>query len=76
MAEYLIYFNQQWVGDHTDEWFRGRGPLARAVIDEIQAAGEFVFCLLYTSDAADDLVGRSAGRLVTAAEDRAPPGKR
>jgi len=28
MAEYLIYFNQQWVGDHTEEWFRGRGPLA------------------------------------------------
>ena len=24
MPEYLIYFNQQWVGDHTEEWFRGR----------------------------------------------------
>ena len=22
MTEYLIYFNQQWVGDHTEEWFR------------------------------------------------------
>jgi hypothetical protein len=43
MAEYLIYFNQQWVGDHTEEWFRGRGPLAMAVIDEMKAAGEFVF---------------------------------
>jgi hypothetical protein len=43
MPEYLIYFNQQWVGDHTEEWFRGRGPLARAVVDEIKAAGEFVF---------------------------------
>src|SRR3954454_12450910 len=43
MAEYLIYFNQQWVGDHTEEWFRGRGPLARAVVDEIKAAGEYVF---------------------------------
>jgi hypothetical protein len=31
------------VGDHTDEWFRGRGPLAMAVVDEIKAAGEFVF---------------------------------
>ena len=29
MAEYLIYFNQQWVGDHSEEWFRRRGPLAR-----------------------------------------------
>ena len=43
MAEYLIYFNQQWVGDHTAEWFRGRGPLARAVVAEIVAAGELVF---------------------------------
>jgi hypothetical protein len=43
MAEYLIYFNQQWVGDHTEEWFRGRGPLARAVVAEIQEAGEYLF---------------------------------
>ena len=43
MAEYLIYFNQQWVGDHTDEWFRGRGPLAMAVLDEMKAAGVYVF---------------------------------
>ena len=43
MAEYLIYFNQQWVGDHTEEWFRGRGPLAMAVVDEIKAAGAYVF---------------------------------
>jgi hypothetical protein len=43
MPEYLIYFNQQWVGDHTEEWFRGRGPLARAVVEEIKAAGAYVF---------------------------------
>ena len=43
MTEYLIYFNQQWVGDHTEEWFRGRGPLARAVVDEMKAAGVYVF---------------------------------
>ncbi|MEV4811195.1 YciI family protein [Micromonospora avicenniae] len=43
MAQYLIYFNQQWVGDHTAEWFRGRGPLASAVVDEIKAAGAYVF---------------------------------
>jgi hypothetical protein len=43
MTEYLIYFNQQWVGDHSEEWFRGRGPLARAVVDEIKAAGVFVY---------------------------------
>jgi hypothetical protein len=39
MTEYLIYFNQQWVGDHSEEWFRGRGPLARAVVGEMKAAG-------------------------------------
>ncbi|MGY0235382.1 YciI family protein [Longispora urticae] len=43
MPEYLIYFNQQWVGDHSEEWFRGRGPLAKAVVDEIKAAGEYLF---------------------------------
>ena len=43
MTEYLIYFNQQWVGDHTEEWFRGRGPLAMAVLDEMKAAGAYVF---------------------------------
>ena len=43
MPEYLIYFNQQWVGDHTEEWFRPRGPAARAVVDEMKAAGVYVF---------------------------------
>jgi hypothetical protein len=43
MPEYLIYFNQQWVGDHTEEWFRSRGPLAMAVVDEMKAAGVYVF---------------------------------
>jgi hypothetical protein len=43
MTEYLIYFNQQWVGDHSEDWFRGRGPLARAVVDEMKSAGVYVF---------------------------------
>ena len=43
MAEYLIYFNQQWVGDHTEEWFRSRGPLAMAVVNEMKAASVYVF---------------------------------
>jgi hypothetical protein len=43
MPEYLIYFNQQWVGDHPEEWFRGRGPLAAAVADEMKAAGVYVY---------------------------------
>lgn len=43
MAEYLIYFNQQWVGDHTEEWFRSRAPLAMAVVEEMKDAGVYVF---------------------------------
>jgi hypothetical protein len=43
MAEYLIFFNQQWVGDHTEEWFRSRGPLAMAVVNEMREAGVYVF---------------------------------
>jgi hypothetical protein len=43
MTEYLIYFNQQWVGDHAEEWFRSRGPLAMAVVEEMKAAGVWVF---------------------------------
>ncbi|MBI1379327.1 MAG: hypothetical protein GC157_17885 [Frankiales bacterium] len=43
MAEYLIFFNQQWVGDHPEEWFAERGPLARAVLEEMKTAGVYVF---------------------------------
>jgi hypothetical protein len=43
MATYIIFINQQWVGDHDEEWFRGRGPLAKAVVEEIKAAGAYVF---------------------------------
>ncbi|WP_298867790.1 hypothetical protein [uncultured Microbacterium sp.] len=43
MTQYIIYFNQQWVGEHPEEWFAARGPLARSVVDEIRSAGEYVF---------------------------------
>jgi hypothetical protein len=43
MPEYLIYFNQQWVGEHPAEWFAGRGPLARDTVQEIRDAGHLVF---------------------------------
>ena len=43
MAEYLIYFNQQWVGDHPEEWYVPRGPVARAVVEEMKEAGLYVF---------------------------------
>jgi len=43
MSKYIIYFNQAWVGDHTEAWFAARGPLARAVVDDMKAAGVYVF---------------------------------
>lgn len=43
MAKYIIYFNQQWVGDHSEEWFMSRGPLARQVVEDLNAANALVF---------------------------------
>ena len=43
MAQYIIYFNQQWVGDHPEEWYLARGPLARAVVEEMRTAKVLVF---------------------------------
>ncbi len=43
MPKYIIYFNQQWVGEHSEEWFQSRGPLARAVVAEMEDAGVLVF---------------------------------
>ena len=43
MPHYIIYFNQQWVGDHPKEWFQSRGPLARAAVAEMKEAGVLVF---------------------------------
>ena len=43
MAKYIIYFNQQWVGDHPEEWYEARGPLARQVVTDMKVAGVLVF---------------------------------
>ncbi len=43
MALYLIAFNDEWVPDLTLEELRERGKSGRAVIEEITAAGDFVF---------------------------------
>jgi hypothetical protein len=43
MAHYLIYFNQQWVGEHSKEWFLSRVEPSMAVIEEMKAAGVYVF---------------------------------
>ncbi|MDP5227096.1 MULTISPECIES: hypothetical protein [Arthrobacter] len=42
MSLYIIYFNQQWVGDHSPEWFASRGPMARAVVEEAKTSGVLV----------------------------------
>jgi hypothetical protein len=68
MAEYLIYFNQQWVGDHSEEWFRSRAPLAMAVVNEMKDAGVYVFAggleegaPVYSADATTGTVVMSDG---------------
>lgn len=43
MTEYLIVFNDEWVGDLDDEDLRLVSEAARAVDDEMKAAGVFVF---------------------------------
>lgn len=43
MTQYIIYFNQQWVGDHSEEWIASRGPLANAVVEQMKDAGVYVF---------------------------------
>src|ERR1700753_3470263 len=43
MALYLIAFNDEWVPDLTMEELRERGASARALIEEMTAAGAFVF---------------------------------
>ena len=65
MAEYLIYFNQQWVGDHTEEWFQGRVAPSMAVVNEMKAAGVWVFgggleedWPVYSADATSDATVR------------------
>jgi hypothetical protein len=43
MALYLIAFNDEWVPDLTPQDIRERGAAAKAVIEEMTAAGVFVF---------------------------------
>lgn len=43
MPEYLIYFNQQWVGDHPAEWYDSRREPSTAVVREMQEAGVLRF---------------------------------
>jgi hypothetical protein len=51
VPDYLIYFNQQWVGDHDEEWFQGRVEPSMAVIEQMKAAG----VLKYAGGLVEDL---------------------
>jgi hypothetical protein len=43
MTQYLIAFNDEWVPELTAQDVRERGAAARALIEEMKAAGVFVF---------------------------------
>lgn len=43
MPEYLIFFNDEWVTETTDEGWRKRSQDVGAVIAEMKAAGVFIF---------------------------------
>jgi hypothetical protein len=76
MTTFIIYFNQQWVGDHTEEWFISRGPLAKAVVEEMKAAGVYIFAAgvdeaidtAFTADATSGSLKISTGLYGNASE--------
>lgn len=43
MAQYLIAFNDEWVPEHTLEELRAKATASLAVVEEMKAAGVFVF---------------------------------
>jgi hypothetical protein len=43
MPEYLIFFNDEWVTETTDAGWQQRSRDVRAVIDEMKAAGVYIF---------------------------------
>lgn len=43
MTEYLIAFNDEWVREHSAEELREKGTAGRAVLEDMEAAGVFVF---------------------------------
>lgn len=43
MAEYLIFFNDEWVTTASNEQWQARARNSRAVIEEMKAAGVYLF---------------------------------
>jgi hypothetical protein len=67
MTQYAIYFMQQWVGDHPEEWFQTRVKPSKAVVRDMQEAGVLVFAggLVEDMEQAFSADGTS-GRMVVA----------
>lgn len=43
MPKYLIAFNDEWVPDHTPEDLHSKSAASQSVLEEMKAAGVFVF---------------------------------
>ena len=43
MTQYAIYFMQQWVGDHPEEWYQTRVTPSTDVVLDMEKAGVLVF---------------------------------
>jgi hypothetical protein len=52
MAEYLVFFNNEWVTEASDEQWQQRSRDVRAVIDEMKTAGVYLFAGGLDNDAA------------------------
>ena len=61
MSQYIIYFNQQWVGDHPEEWFAERGRLCNAVVDDMKDAGVLIFAAGVDEDVASAIIADDTG---------------
>ena len=67
MAQYAIYFMQQWVGDHPAEWYQTRVEPSTAVVRDMEAAGVLLFAggLVEDMSLAFSADGTSGEMLVT-----------
>ena len=65
MTKYAIYFNQQWVGDHDEEWLLGRVEPSTAVVRDMEAAGVLVFAGGLEEDLADAFTADATSGTIT-----------
>jgi hypothetical protein len=62
MAEYLIVFNEEWVPDHAEEELRAKSKALRPLVEEMKAAGVFIFTGGLDDDAPVFSVDASSGK--------------